>query len=375
MRLLEAVKESGLTSLSVIGMAKNAGKTVTLNHLIDDAYSMGMLLGLTSIGRDGEALDLVTKTDKPTIYVYENTLIATAESLFDQGTATMEILHMSDHHTAMGRIVIAKVHHEGYVQLAGPATNSGIQSIIGVMHRLGAQLVLVDGALDRTSLASPAVTGATVLATGAVLSRDMENVLQQTAHKVALLQTPQVNQSLRSAMYHATSERKIGIAIPGAAGDTVKWLDLKTALGAGKRIGAQVTQMTSSTLENTQGAGVPENQDACSALKNTFILLPGSLVASMVQDFLAVRGTLAGITWVVQDATKVFIEARDYLQLKRFGFNLRVMQSINLMGVTVNPTAPQGYAFEAEAFKVAMAAKIAPVSVFDVYLEDALWTF
>lgn len=357
MRLLEAVKESGLTSLSVIGMAKNAGKTVTLNHLIDDAYSMGMLLGLTSIGRDGEALDLVTKTDKPTIYVYENTLIATAESLFDQGTATMEILHMSDHHTAMGRIVIAKVHHEGYVQLAGPATNSGIQSIIGVMHRLGARLVLVDGALDRTSLASPAVTEATVLATGAVLSRDMENVLQQTAHKVALLQTPQVNQSLRSAMYHATSERKIGIAIPGAAGDTIKWLDLKTALGAGKRIGAQVTQMTSSTLENTH------------------VLLPGSLVASMVQDFLAVRGTLAGITWVVQDATKVFIEARDYLQLKRFGFNLRVMQSINLMGVTVNPTAPQGYAFEAEAFKVAMAAKIAPVSVFDVYLEDALWTF
>lgn len=38
-------------------------------------------IALTSIGRDGERSDLVTNTKKPEIFVYDGTIIATAEKL------------------------------------------------------------------------------------------------------------------------------------------------------------------------------------------------------------------------------------------------------------------------------------------------------
>jgi len=60
--------EDKYESISIVGMAKNAGKTVTLNALLDEAYENGKNVGLTSIGRDGEKQDIVTQTEKPMIY-------------------------------------------------------------------------------------------------------------------------------------------------------------------------------------------------------------------------------------------------------------------------------------------------------------------
>ena len=50
-------------TLSIVGMAKNAGKTTALNYLIEEAIDEGILLGVTSTGRDGESQDLVTGTE------------------------------------------------------------------------------------------------------------------------------------------------------------------------------------------------------------------------------------------------------------------------------------------------------------------------
>ena len=54
-------------SMSIVGMCKNAGKTTMLNWLL--AHSgRGRVLGLTSIGRDGESTDfpaLRKETDWP----------------------------------------------------------------------------------------------------------------------------------------------------------------------------------------------------------------------------------------------------------------------------------------------------------------------
>ena len=69
-------------SMSIVGMCKNAGKTTVLNKLIAELNESRVRLGLTSIGRDGESTDLVTRTAKPGIYVYEGTLVATAVDMF-----------------------------------------------------------------------------------------------------------------------------------------------------------------------------------------------------------------------------------------------------------------------------------------------------
>ena len=46
-------------TVSIVGMAKNAGKTTALNYLLEEAYDEGLRMGVTSTGRDGETSDLV----------------------------------------------------------------------------------------------------------------------------------------------------------------------------------------------------------------------------------------------------------------------------------------------------------------------------
>ena len=50
------------SSVSIIGMCKNAGKTTVLNRIIREVNGNGQTIALTSIGRDGENKDLVTGT-------------------------------------------------------------------------------------------------------------------------------------------------------------------------------------------------------------------------------------------------------------------------------------------------------------------------
>ena len=68
------------SSIATIGMCKNAGKTTVLNSLIEECFAHGETPALTSIGRDGERSDVVTSTKKPEIFVYDGTIIATAEA-------------------------------------------------------------------------------------------------------------------------------------------------------------------------------------------------------------------------------------------------------------------------------------------------------
>ncbi len=63
-------------TLSIVGMAKNAGKTTALNYLIEEADDEGIRLGITSTGRDGETQDLVTGTEKPKVFLYEDTIVS-----------------------------------------------------------------------------------------------------------------------------------------------------------------------------------------------------------------------------------------------------------------------------------------------------------
>ena len=65
-------------TLSITGMAKNTGKTVTLNYLLELLRERGKKVAVTSIGIDGEKTDQVTQTEKPEIELYEGTVFVTS---------------------------------------------------------------------------------------------------------------------------------------------------------------------------------------------------------------------------------------------------------------------------------------------------------
>ena len=61
MSLVDRLESTGERSFAVVGLAKNCGKTTVVNHLIGEWGRRGVRLGLTSIGRDGEPVDLVDR--------------------------------------------------------------------------------------------------------------------------------------------------------------------------------------------------------------------------------------------------------------------------------------------------------------------------
>lgn len=329
--------------IAVIGMAKNAGKTVALNELISQASENALRLGLTSIGRDGERIDVVTSTDKPTIYAEPGTLLATAEGLFDCSEARLELLEITDYGSSMGRILIARVIGAGNVQLAGPCTNTGIRDVSEKMLQYGARLVLVDGALDRVSSASPAIADAAVLSTGAVLSRDMNKVIEQTLHRVRLFQLERVQdpwiRSLSDELGYAP-----GITVIEAENDCYQRRDLpiRTALSSGKLIAEAMSD------------------------RSRFVLVSGALVTKTLTDIVQSTRAYQHTVFVVRDATRIFIDHRDWLYFKKLGIRVQVADPVDILAVTVNPYAPTGYFFEPKRFLGQLREFLDPIPVFDV---------
>lgn len=344
MQLLDLIKNK-YKIISVVGMAKNSGKTVTLNELIEEATDNNLRLGITSIGRDGEKQDIVTFTEKPLIYINEGTLIATAEEIFNVCEANLEILEITDCNTSLGRVLIARALSPGYVQIAGPCTNNEIKRIAKKMLSYGADISIVDGALDRLSSASPSITEATILATGAVLSRDMNKVIEKTAHQVNLFSLDTIKDERAKAIAEkALEDKKICIIDDEYE---VKVLNVKTALGSGREI----------------AGGLNEN--------SRYVIIGGSLVTKTLKDIIACTKLFRDVIFVLKDATKIFIDYKDWLYFEKVGVRLAVSEKINILAVTINPYAPLGYYFSPGEFLNKMKGVLSPLPVLDIMMNEA----
>ena len=102
-------------SVSIVGLAKNAGKTECLNYIIKRLPLDYFTVAVTSIGIDGETTDQVTGTAKPEITVREGMFFATSEKHFRQKRPLSELYDVGDEDTALGRVVTARALQEGKV--------------------------------------------------------------------------------------------------------------------------------------------------------------------------------------------------------------------------------------------------------------------
>ncbi|KXG76208.1 lysine 5,6-aminomutase reactivase subunit KamB [Thermotalea metallivorans] len=341
MQLMDLIQDK-YRIVSVVGMAKNAGKTMTMNTLIEEAMERGILLGITSTGRDGEKQDLVTFTEKPMIYVDEGTLIATTEDTLKYGEARLEILEVTDYRTAMGRIVIVQAKTPGYVEVAGPATNREMKEVTERLLSYGAEMVIVDGAIDRMAAASPTVAEAAILATGAVLSRDMGQVMERSLHQIQLFSLPELEDGRARELAGGIMEEK-GICTVSERYET-RPVAVKTALGSGSEIAAALKEDT------------------------RYVVMGGSLVSKTLREIIEGTVHYKHVIFVVKDATRIFIEPRDWMYFMKAGVQIRVMERVRILAVTINPYAPQGYFFQPEEFLNRMRQFLHPIPVFDVVL-------
>ena len=175
-------------SCSLVGLAKNTGKTVTLNYLLRHLPS-DVRVGVTSIGLDGESRDQVVGTEKPEITLRAGSVFATTEKHYRERRLVAELMDVSDIPTALGRLVTARTLIEGKVIIAGPGSTEQLKRWMRTVEK-EVDLILVDGALSRMSLASPTVSEGMILATGAAYSANIDTLVRKTAYVVHLINLP-----------------------------------------------------------------------------------------------------------------------------------------------------------------------------------------
>jgi len=346
MELIDLIKDK-YRVISVVGMEKNVGKTVVLNEILEQVEYENMVVAITSIGRDGESKDIITATDKPLIYITEGTIFATLELYIEQADIEIEILEITDSITSMGRVIIGKAKQDGYIQIAGPSSNNGIKKVSNKMLEFGANLVIVDGALNRVSSASPAITEATILSTGAVLDRNMKKVVSKTYHQVHLFSLKKVddeyvNEIIEKALFNN------GVSLIDN-NMKIKKLNIKTALNSSKIINKEIDD----TIR--------------------YIVFSGSLTAKVINEIYEANGG-KDIIFVVRDATKIFVSERELNLFLKLGIKFNVFDEINLLAITINPYSPRGYSFNRIAFKEEMNKYFKNVLIYNVLeSREYLW--
>ena len=299
-------------SLAIAGLAKNAGKTVTLNYLIREAHKKALSIGVTSIGIDGESIDQVTHTGKPEIRLYGGMLFATSEAHYRKRRIQSEVLGISPRQTSLGKVVTAKALSDGKVLLSGPPDTFSLKRLIDDMHGEGVGTVLVDGALSRVSLASPAITDAMILATGAALSPDINKIVNKTKFVCSLMDLPEVDCELKKTLEPLTTE------VWGIDGE-----------GKPVNLGVRTSLDLKALKEGIMKYG-------------TRIYIPGVVTDRLLQ-FLSSQKEIRDTELIVRDFTKLFVEPSTLRVFQNKGGSLKVLKRTRLVAVTANPWSPAGY--------------------------------
>ncbi len=320
-------------SLSIVGMAKNTGKTVCLNYVLDQLRATDKVIAVTSIGLDGEKTDQVTQTEKPEVTLAVGTYFVTTEYHYRQRQLLSEICQLSEDTTSLGRLVTARVLQEGKAILAGPSSTGRIRTLIGELREMGVDLTIVDGALSRKSPASPAVTDGLILTTGAAIAPDLNSIVSKTKFVYQLTQLSEYEVDNRDEL-----------------------MQYESGIYALEEGGAHRLPIASSLL-------FTKCKDILFSHGNTLFI--SGIVTDNMLDYLRMQPNVKDIQLIVKDFTKIFVTPFVLQGFLQKGGRLRVLKRPNLLAMCINPTSPTGFKLESEQLRAALR-QVVGVPVYDV---------
>lgn len=329
---------AGAPRLALVGLAKNTGKTETLTAILAEHARAARTIGVTSIGRDGEAHDVIdARIKKPRIELQAGSLVAGAGALLRASGVPYERLAQTGVRTPLGEVILARLERSGAIEVAGPSAAEDLRAVCAAMATHGAEQVLIDGSIDRRAASSPAVSDALVLATGAILGREVEQVLTATVEAVELVRLPRWK---------------------GTEGDG--------AHGAGDDTAESAVRLESRTVLRSEPAQIAALLRA-HGRADTF-LAPGALGERFLEGLLAARRERVGreLLIVAGDPTKIFLSRHSPGWYARQGIALAVRETIDLRAITINPVAPRSHTLDSRALREAIATAIPDVHVVDV---------
>lgn len=321
--------------ISVVGLAKNSGKTTTLNRLIEETQHYCFPLGLVSTGRDGERYDVFTSKDKPRITVPAGTFFATTEQSLTYCQAKAKVCENTAYTTSMGKVLLAQTQSCGTVEIAGPTT---VEETIAVLNRLRdhykTKLVLIDGSINRIAITTSRIKSGIIIATGAALG-SLAVVVRETKWLVKLFQLPAINERQR-------------MVLDRAAGDVM--------LMSG---GAVETCFDMPLLDNISYIW---NRVAAST---EYVYTRGVITDHVLMQCIEKKKPVG---LIAEDASKVHISALVYNKWIEQKGAILVKNPLTLLAITCNPYNPFGESIDALQLLRHMRQELS-VAVHDVVSE------
>ena len=206
---------------------------------------------------------------------------------------------------------------------------------------------MIDGAIDRRAASSPDVSDGLVMSTGAILSEDIDVVVARTAEAVALVRIEPVSDA-------GAAERMRALAAAAPDGASAILDEQGEAHPLPERF--VLTAEPPAIAELLGAAGTARWLFVAGALPQRFLdgLVP------------AVRRSRRELTVAVPDPTRLFLGDRGVDHYARAGIELRVLEPIELLALSVNPVAPQSHSFESARLRGLLADAIPDLPIFDV---------
>ena len=236
---------------------------------------------------------------------------------------TKEILEVTNINTPLGTVIIFRALSDGYVELAGPSINNQIKYICERLKLYGANLSVVDGALSRKTLGSPSITEATIFCSGAILNKDRKKAVEQIVYEANILNIDKVYDDEFFKVYDDIKEYKVSLVNKDY---THKSLNISTTLNAHKEVYDSID-------DNTK-----------------YIVINGTLTNSFIENLIKSGYKYKNVTILISDSTKIFLDKETYDKFIKLKGCIKVINKVNLIGISINPTSINGYSFNEEDF-------------------------
>lgn len=330
--------------VAVVGVAKNTGKTTTLNALLAEAVSGGHRPGVVSVGVDGESIDALVGIDKPAIWLPAGSLVATTHRAAEASEARLEYLEALEFQTPMGEAVIVEVMEPGTVLLAGMRHREDVRRAVERLEAAGASGIFVDGAYDRMAAASGDVVDGVVLSTGAVVAGRVDGIVEQTAPWVERLRLEAPGRRRHVGLVRRAIEEG-EVRVLGEGGEE---------MGSGR-----------SALMGLDGLVERIEQGALGAPVEA-VAVPG-LISDRVVEALEPLAAAGGTSSVLigRDPTVFRVAEPEIWRRLTSAWEVRILEATRLLAVGVNPTGVQGERVDRGALMEAFSIRWSDLRVFD----------
>ncbi len=313
--LFDVVAAAPGSAIAVVGLVKNAGKTTVANALMQH---LPVRWALTSLGLDGERTDHLTGMAKPRIVPTPGTLVATTEGSLERSGYRMELLEVLPFRTALGRVVIGVAGESaGAVEVSGPTTLAELRASVDRLRALGAERVLVDGAINRLGSASPRVSDGVIMATGGMVGDTLQDAVECTAQTLESLTLPRVDEKSRRRLCAAGDD---GCGRPACRllslddRDDAHELDVVSAVGEGAAVCREIRRLGTRTL-----------------------YCGGAITQDFIDDMIRLLPPGQELRLVIRDATVLVTPVIWVSRLLRRGVRIEVLDPLGVLAVTTNP--------------------------------------